>query len=131
MKVSNLFQCKQQEFHVYHMHIELRWFFVTLMYSRTMWYQYTVHAQLEEFENTLAMIINDLIYSALKVFERVSLYTIKEFDALFYNSANVYALCLFHLLLVILELDHGSHAENTVQLHLCTRTMADASNIHQ
>ncbi|XP_032672061.1 protein MMS22-like [Odontomachus brunneus] len=66
-------KCKQPEFHMYHMHIELRWFFVTLMYAKTMLYQYSVHTQLEELENTFTMIINDLIYSALKVFERLSL----------------------------------------------------------
>ncbi|XP_014477165.1 PREDICTED: protein MMS22-like isoform X2 [Dinoponera quadriceps] len=66
-------KCKQPEFHLYHMHIELRWFFVTLMRARTMWYQDSIHMQLEEFENTFATVINDLIYSALKVFERLSL----------------------------------------------------------
>lgn len=65
---------------MYHMHIELRWFFVTLMYAKTMWYQYSVHTQLEEFENTFTIVINDLIYFALKVFERVNM--IKELSAL-------------------------------------------------
>lgn len=65
---------------MYHLHIELRWFFITLMHARTTWYQYSTHTQLEEFENTFAMIINDLIYLALKVFERVSM--IKKFNAL-------------------------------------------------
>jgi len=53
------------------MHIELRWFFITLIYSRTIWYQYQTHTLLEEFENTTEMVINDLMHFALKVFERV------------------------------------------------------------
>ncbi|XP_028046332.2 protein MMS22-like isoform X2 [Monomorium pharaonis] len=65
-------KCKQPEFHLYHMHIELRWFLITLIYSKTMWYQYQL-TQLEEFENTTEMVINDLLYSALKVFERLAL----------------------------------------------------------
>jgi len=59
------------------MHIELRWFFVTLIHSKTTWYQY--HTQLEEFENIAEMVINDLLYSALKIFERV-IKIIKAFD---------------------------------------------------
>ncbi|EZA59634.1 Protein MMS22-like protein [Ooceraea biroi] len=66
-------KCKQPEFHLYHMHIELRWLFVTLVYSRTMWYQYQTHTQLEDFENTAGMVVSDLVYSTLKVFERLSL----------------------------------------------------------
>ncbi|XP_011065878.1 PREDICTED: protein MMS22-like [Acromyrmex echinatior] len=64
-------KCNQPEFHLYHMHIELRWFFVTLMHSRTTWFQY--HTQLEEFETTAEMVINDLLYSTLKIFERLAL----------------------------------------------------------
>ncbi|EFN83552.1 Uncharacterized protein C6orf167 [Harpegnathos saltator] len=66
-------KCKQPEFHMYHIHIELRWFFITLIYARTTWYQYSIHTQLEELENTFAIVISDLIYAALKVFERLSL----------------------------------------------------------
>jgi len=65
-----LFQCKQPEFHLYHTHIELRWFFITLVHSRTVWYQCQMHS-MEEFENSAEMIINDLTYFALKVFDRV------------------------------------------------------------
>ncbi|KYM87553.1 Protein MMS22-like protein [Atta colombica] len=64
-------KCNQSEFHLYHMHIELRWFFVTLMHSKTIWFQY--HTQLEEFETIVEMIINDLLYSTLKIFERLAL----------------------------------------------------------
>ncbi|TGZ50279.1 Uncharacterized protein DBV15_02129 [Temnothorax longispinosus] len=64
-------KCNQPEFHLYHMHLELRWFFATLIHSRTIWYQY--HIQLEEFENTAEIAINDLLYSALKIFERLAL----------------------------------------------------------
>ncbi|XP_012220703.1 protein MMS22-like isoform X2 [Linepithema humile] len=65
-------KCKQPEFHLCHTHIELRWFFITLVHSRTMWCQYQMHP-VEEFENSAEMVINDLIYFALKVFERLSL----------------------------------------------------------
>jgi len=82
-KILFLFQCNQPEFHLYHMHIELRWFFVTLMHSKTIWFQY--HTQLEEFETTVEMIINDLLYSTLKIFERVKM--IKIFDL--YNNINM------------------------------------------
>lgn len=69
--VIYIFQCNQIEFHLFHMHIELRWFFITLIYSRTIWYQYQTHTLLEEFENTTEMVINDFMHFALKVFERV------------------------------------------------------------
>lgn len=65
-------KCNQPEFHLYHMHIELRWFLVTLIHSKTIWY-HQYHTQLEEFENITEMAINDLLYSALKIFERLAL----------------------------------------------------------
>ncbi|XP_011637201.1 protein MMS22-like isoform X2 [Pogonomyrmex barbatus] len=64
-------KCNQPEFHLYHTHIELRWFFITLIYSKTIWYQY--YTQLEEFENNVEMVINDLLYSTLKIFEKLVL----------------------------------------------------------
>ncbi|XP_050445023.1 protein MMS22-like isoform X1 [Cataglyphis hispanica] len=64
-------KCNQIEFHLYHMHIELRWFFITLIHSKTIWYQYQMHTLLEEFENTTEMVINDLVHFGLKVFERL------------------------------------------------------------
>ncbi|XP_029176045.1 protein MMS22-like isoform X2 [Nylanderia fulva] len=66
-------KCNQIEFHLYHMHLELRWFFVTLIHSRTTMYQYQTHTLLEQFENTTEMVINDLVHFALKVFDRLSL----------------------------------------------------------
>lgn len=72
---------------MYHMHIELRWFFVTMLHAQTMCYRYSAHAQLENFENVFGMVINDLLYSALKVFERVN--TTKNFKVLLHNSKNI------------------------------------------
>lgn len=74
------------------MHVELRWFLVTLIYAKITWHQYSVHTQLEELENTFAMVINDLIYSALKVFERVSM--IKEL-MFFYDTNMSYIYLIF------------------------------------
>ncbi|XP_011860729.1 PREDICTED: protein MMS22-like isoform X2 [Vollenhovia emeryi] len=65
-------KCNQPEFHLYHMHIELRWYLVTLMHSRTTGY-HQYHTQLEEFEHTTEVAVNDLLYSALKIFERLAL----------------------------------------------------------
>ncbi|KAL0103091.1 hypothetical protein PUN28_017435 [Cardiocondyla obscurior] len=53
------------------MHIELRWFFITLVYSRTTWNQY--YTQFEELENIIEMAISDLLYFSLKIFERLVL----------------------------------------------------------
>lgn len=59
---------------MYHMHIELRWFFISLMYTKDIYSQYSIENHLDEFENVQAMIINDLIYISLKIFETVKVY---------------------------------------------------------
>lgn len=70
-----LLQCKQPEYHMYHMHIELRWFFISLIYTRNMYYQCPTENHLDEFESIQIMIINDLIHISLKIFETVKIYS--------------------------------------------------------
>ncbi|XP_026671561.1 protein MMS22-like [Ceratina calcarata] len=71
-------QCKQREYHMYHMHIELRWFFISLMYTHNTYCQYSFENQLIEFESLLAAIINDLIYVSLKIFETMPLIQVQQ-----------------------------------------------------
>ncbi|CAL7941312.1 unnamed protein product [Xylocopa violacea] len=71
-------QCKQPEYHMYHMHLELRWFFISLMYTRNVHCQYLIENQLNEFENIQTMIINDLIYVSLKIFETMPLIHVQQ-----------------------------------------------------
>ncbi|XP_076654446.1 protein MMS22-like [Halictus rubicundus] len=71
-------QCKQPEYHMYHMHIELRWFFISLVYTRCLYHQYSMESQLEELENIQTIIINDLIYTSLKIFETMPLINIQQ-----------------------------------------------------
>ncbi|XP_033366135.1 protein MMS22-like isoform X2 [Bombus vosnesenskii] len=71
-------QCTQLEYHMYHMHIELRWFFISLMYTKHIYSQYSIENHLDEFENVQAMIINDLIYISLKIFETMPLTQIQQ-----------------------------------------------------
>ncbi|XP_033336521.2 protein MMS22-like isoform X1 [Megalopta genalis] len=71
-------QCNQPEYHMYHMHIELRWFFISLVYTRSLYHQYSMESQLEELENVQAIIINDLIYISLKIFETMPLINIQQ-----------------------------------------------------
>ena len=66
-------QCIQPEYHMYHMHIELRWYFISLMYAKNIYCQYSIENHLDEFENMQTMIINDLIYISLKIFETVKI----------------------------------------------------------
>lgn len=56
---------------MYHMHIELRWLFISLVYTRSIYHQYSMDGQLQEFENIQGIIINDLIHISLKIFETV------------------------------------------------------------
>ncbi|XP_043598632.1 protein MMS22-like isoform X2 [Bombus pyrosoma] len=71
-------QCTQPEYHMYHMHIELRWFFISLMYTKDIYNQYSIENHLDEFENVQAMIINDLIYISLKIFETMPLTQVQQ-----------------------------------------------------
>ncbi|XP_012139632.2 protein MMS22-like isoform X2 [Megachile rotundata] len=70
--------CTQPEYHVYHMHIELRWLFVSLMYTRNTYCHYSNENQLDEFENVQGMIINDLIYISLKIFETMPVANVQQ-----------------------------------------------------
>nr|XP_031832750.1 protein MMS22-like isoform X2 [Nomia melanderi] len=71
-------QCRQPEYHMYHMHIELRWFLISLEYTRSLYYQYSTDSHLEELENIQAIIINDLIYISLKIFETLPLMNVQQ-----------------------------------------------------
>ncbi|OAD54304.1 Protein MMS22-like [Eufriesea mexicana] len=71
-------QCKQPEYHMYHMHIELRWFFISLIYTRNIYFQYPIENHLDEFESIQIMIINDLIYTSLKIFETMPLIHVQQ-----------------------------------------------------
>lgn len=44
------------------------------MYTKDIYSQYSIENHLDEFENVQAMIINDLIYISLKIFETVKVY---------------------------------------------------------
>ena len=71
-------QCKQPEYHMYHTHIELRWLFISLVYTRSMYYHYSVENQFGELENIQATIVNDLICISLKIFETMPLINIQQ-----------------------------------------------------
>ncbi|XP_076234655.1 protein MMS22-like [Calliopsis andreniformis] len=71
-------QSKQPEYHMYHIHIELRWLFISLVYTRSMFSQYSMENQLDEFEKIQQMIIHDLIYISLKTFETMPLINIQQ-----------------------------------------------------
>ncbi|KAG9429298.1 protein MMS22-like isoform X1 [Apis mellifera carnica] len=71
-------QCTQPEYHMYHMHIELRWFFISLIYTKNIYCEYSIENHLDEFENIQAMIINDLIYISLKIFETIPLTNVQQ-----------------------------------------------------
>ncbi|XP_043279695.1 protein MMS22-like [Venturia canescens] len=62
----------QPEFHLYHMHLELRWLFITIIHSRTV-YSESSNLSTEDLDSTLQLVIDDLIYVSLKMFERISL----------------------------------------------------------
>lgn len=51
---------------MYHMHLELRWFFLTIMYARTMYSR-----SFNDLNDTLQLVIDDLVYISMKMFERV------------------------------------------------------------
>ncbi|KAF3426824.1 hypothetical protein E2986_01096 [Frieseomelitta varia] len=71
-------QCIQPEYHMYHMHIELRWYFISLMYAKNIYCQYSIENHLDEFENMQTIIINDLIYISLKIFETMPLIHVQQ-----------------------------------------------------
>ncbi|XP_053997170.1 protein MMS22-like [Hylaeus anthracinus] len=85
-------QCKQPEYHMYHMHLELRWLFISLVYTRSICYQYSMETQLDEFENIQGIIINDLIYISLKIFETMPLSSLQQKTA--YNCTCIRELWL-------------------------------------
>ncbi|CAD6243820.1 GSCOCG00013156001-RA-CDS [Cotesia congregata] len=69
--VSNIGnKCSQPEFHLYHMHLELRWLLILFTYVRAS--KFTVAEMMNDLSKTLELVIDDLIYISLKIFERHS-----------------------------------------------------------
>ena len=54
------------------MHLELRWLYVTLIHVRSTSWQNSSNDQLDELNKTLELVINDLLYMAMKMFARVT-----------------------------------------------------------
>ncbi|XP_043474055.1 protein MMS22-like [Leptopilina heterotoma] len=70
-------RCSQPEFHVYHMHLELRWLYVTLIYARNVSWQNSINEPADELDKTFELIVNDLIYMSMKIFARIPLSELK------------------------------------------------------
>jgi len=81
---------------------------------------------LEEFENTAEMAINDLLYSALKLFERV-IKTVKHLT----RSCNNVNEKLYFFYSGSFKLDCGCYTENAILLHMYARIVAHVSNIYR
>lgn len=88
-----------------------------------------MHTLLEEFENTIEMVIDDLVHFALKVFERV-IKIICVNSTHFCNNIDILYLMLIFLFLVTLKLEYESYTKLTILLHMHTRIVAHASNIY-
>ncbi|XP_033225230.1 protein MMS22-like [Belonocnema kinseyi] len=70
-------KCTQPEFHVYHMHLELRWLYVILIHARSTSWQNSSNDRCEELSETLELVINDLVYMSMKMFARIPLADLK------------------------------------------------------
>ncbi|KAI4498080.1 hypothetical protein M0802_006904 [Mischocyttarus mexicanus] len=66
-------KCVQPEFHLYHLHLDLRWLYITLIYMRNVHWQYSEEVGMDDIENVYKLIISDLIYISSKIFERIPL----------------------------------------------------------
>ncbi|KAG7210314.1 hypothetical protein KM043_011855 [Ampulex compressa] len=69
---------KQPEFHLYHMHIELRWLFISLLYIRNIYWQYATEDETDDLQHIQRTVINDLLYISLKIFEMSSSTDLKQ-----------------------------------------------------
>ncbi|KAK0098257.1 hypothetical protein PV326_010156 [Microctonus aethiopoides] len=65
-------KCGQPEFHLYHMHLDLRWLFVTVIYNTTKKKLFASDSMID-LNKTLELVVDDLIYISLKIFDRVNL----------------------------------------------------------
>ncbi|XP_034947759.1 protein MMS22-like [Chelonus insularis] len=72
--VSNIGnKCVQAEFHLYHMHLELRWLLFILVYIRaSKCNSLESSSSINDLHQTFELIIDDLIYISYKVFERIN-----------------------------------------------------------
>ncbi|XP_008557978.1 protein MMS22-like isoform X1 [Microplitis demolitor] len=71
--VSNIGnQCNQPEFHLYHMHLELRWLIILFTYVRAVKFNAIMDTLVNDFSKTIELVIDDLVYVSLKIFERVN-----------------------------------------------------------
>ena len=61
-----MFQCAHPGYHIYHLHLELRWIYLIVLYSRLK--SENMINENEELNNVILLIIHDLIFMALKVF---------------------------------------------------------------
>ncbi|XP_035727312.1 protein MMS22-like isoform X1 [Vespa mandarinia] len=71
-------KCVQPEFHLYHLHLDLRWLYITLIYMRNVHWQYSEEAGIDDIENVYRLIISDLIYISCKIFERIPLTDLRQ-----------------------------------------------------
>ncbi|XP_066597925.1 protein MMS22-like isoform X2 [Prorops nasuta] len=67
----------QPDFHIFHLHLELRWYLITLLYDQSKFLNY-LDLQIDELEKIHATVINDLIYISLKMFEKFSLADLQQ-----------------------------------------------------
>ncbi|XP_043496827.1 protein MMS22-like isoform X1 [Polistes fuscatus] len=71
-------KCVQPEFHLYHLHLDLRWLYITLIYMRNIHWQYSEEVGMDDIENVYKLIISDLIYISCKIFERIPLTDLRQ-----------------------------------------------------
>ncbi|XP_015602809.1 protein MMS22-like isoform X2 [Cephus cinctus] len=70
-------KCLQPEFHMYHMHLELRWLCITLIYSQTVPWKNSCDNN-PDLDIVLGTVIKDLMYIATKLFERIPLADLRQ-----------------------------------------------------
>ncbi|KAK2579413.1 hypothetical protein KPH14_003271 [Odynerus spinipes] len=71
-------KCVQPEFHLYHLHLDLRWLYITLIYMCNVHWQYSEEAGIDDIENVCRLIISDLMYISCKIFERIPLMDLRQ-----------------------------------------------------
>ncbi|XP_023289124.1 protein MMS22-like [Orussus abietinus] len=73
-------KCTQPEFHMYHMHLELRWLYVTLSQAQSLCWQLSSNQfeDVSDDSDELRSTIEDLIYISMKLFERVRFEDLQE-----------------------------------------------------
>lgn len=64
------FQCTQQEYHLYHIHLDLRWSIISLTYTRD-YLSGALKTNTENVEKCIEQIVKDLIFISLKIFATV------------------------------------------------------------